>query len=230
MRIPILGLATALAVSTPALAGPLSVDPRLETAEWRDGAIIPLRTTAGGHVTLMFAPGEAVRTVLVGDPGAIEVKVAPQADSIALLTSRQPGDASIRVETQLRSYRFSLSVGPANDVAYLVRFSFPVPNQAVPSAQLPPPEATASYTLQGKTELRPLKVSDDGAKTYIEWGEDQPLPAVFALNALGGEETVDSYMRGGVMVIDRIYPRLIFRIGKLKAQANRLPPRKEDRP
>lgn len=219
----------ALAIPAPGLAAPLSADSRLETVEWQDDADIPLRTTPGGHIVLIFAPGEAVRSVLVGDPGAVEVRVAPQADTVLLLTSRQPADASIKVQTQLRSYRFSLVVGPANNVAYAVRFSFPSTGQTVQLVALPPPEATNAYSIKGKPDLRPSKVSDDGQKTYIEWGEDQALPAVFAINALGQEETVDSYMRGGVMVIDRVYPQLRFRIGKHSAVATRTIPESEKR-
>ena len=112
--------------------------------------------------------------------------------------------------------------GPANDVAYAVRFSIPAPEgAAAPNLVLPPPEAINAYAMKGEISLRPAKVLDDGSRTYIEWGPDQALPAVFALSALGEEETVDTYMRGGVMVIDRVYARLIFRIGKYKAQATR---------
>lgn len=219
-RIAVLLLAT-LAHLAPGLAAPLSADSRIETVEWKDGSEIPLRTTSGGHIVLIFAPGEAVRTVLVGDPGAVEVKVAPQADSVSIFTARQPADTSIKIQTQLRSYRFNLAVGPANNVAYAVRFSIAVSKPLEQSPVLSPPEASNTYSIKGRPDLRPSKVSDDGQKTYIEWGPDQALPAVFAINALGQEETVDSYMRGGVMVIDRVYPQLRFRIGKHSAVATR---------
>ena len=222
-------LLATLALAGPAMAAPLAADGRVETVEWSQDTEIPLRTTLGGHVVLIFAPGEAIRSVLVGDPGAVEVRVAPQADSISLYTARQPSDTSIRVETQLRSYRFSLAVGPANNVAYAIRFSIPAPHETEMKAHLPPPGATYAYAIKGKPVLRPVKVSDDGQKTYIEWNDDQVLPAVFAVNALGDEETVDGYMRGGVMVIDRVYPRLVFRIGKLAAQATRISASKRGR-
>ena len=203
---------------------PLDFDPRIETLQWRSGADLPLRTTAGGSLIMLFGPGEAVQTVVVGDPSAIEVSVAPQADSMTVHTLRAPADASIAVHTQLRDYRFRVMVGPANDVAYTVRFAFEGAGLAVAAPPLPLSEATHLYALRGEASLRPRRITDDGAKTYIEWQDDQALPAVFALNAQGEEETVDSYMRQGVTVIDRVYSRLVFRIGKRSALASRSDP------
>jgi len=204
----------------------LDFDPRIETLQWHSGTELPLRTTAGGSLIMLFGPGEAVQSVVVGDPSAIEVSVTPQADSMTVHTLRAPADASIAVHTQLRDYRFRVMVGPANDVAYTVRFAFDGDGPAVPEPALPLGAATHLYAMKGEASLRPLKVSDDGAKTYIEWQDDQALPAVFALNAQGEEETIDSYMRQGVTVIDRVYPRLIFRIGKRSALASRSEPAK----
>lgn len=226
-----LSLALLSAAASAQAPQPLAFDQRIETIEWRDGAEMPLRTTIGGSLTVIFAPGEAVQTVLVGDPGAVEVRVAPQADSLVLSTQRKPANDRIEVRTQLRYYRFHLTVGPANDVAYAVRFSIgPAGNSPPSETLLPPAAATNLYGFKGEPNLRPIRVSDDGARTYIEWSAAQALPAVFAINALGEEETVDCYMRGGIMVIDRIFPRLIFRIGKHSAQAQRLAASAKGRP
>lgn len=102
-----------------------------------------------------------------------------------------------------------------------MRFAIPAPESVTSSNFVAPVGALARYRLKGHKGLRPTSLRDDGEKTYIEWAPDQPLPAVFSINALGEEETVDGYMRGGVMVIDRVYPALVFRIGKLRARAER---------
>lgn len=226
-RAALIGLALAGAAHGQATRT-LDYDPRIETIEWRAGSVMALRTTPGGNLTMIFGPGEAVQSVAVGDPAAIEVAVAPQTDSLTLHTLREPRDSSLTVRTQLREYRFKLAVGPANDVAYAVRFAFAgtTAPSAAPAPALALSDANTSYALKGEATLRPRRVSDDGAKTYIEWQDDQSLPAVFALNAQGEEETVDGYMRQGVMVIDRVYPKLVFRIGKRSAQASRSLPSK----
>jgi type IV secretory pathway VirB9-like protein len=78
-----------------------------------------------------------------------------------------------------------------------------------------------SYKLSGELSLRPARISDDGTHMYLEWTEDQALPAVFALNARGDEEMVDGYMRQGIFTIDRVHNRLVFRIDKKSARAER---------
>ena len=82
--------------------------------------------------------------------------------------------------------------------------------------------AIASYRLSGEKSLRPVRIGDDGTHVYIEWSEEQALPAVFALNAIGEEEMVDGYMRQGIFTIDRVHKTLVFRIGKQRAKADRM--------
>ncbi len=89
-----------------------------------------------------------------------------------------------------------------------------------------PAVANAGYKLSGEKTLRPVRIADDGARTYIEWDPDQALPAVFAVNAQGGEEMVDGYMRAGIYTIDRVIPVLIFRIDKKWAKAVRFGPKR----
>lgn len=83
-------------------------------------------------------------------------------------------------------------------------------------------QPVAAYRLSGEKSLRPARIGDDGAHMYLEWDEEQALPAVFALNALGEEEMVDGYMRSGIFTIDRVHRDLVFRIGKKRAQARRV--------
>lgn len=79
-----------------------------------------------------------------------------------------------------------------------------------------------SYRLSGERSLRPSRIGDDGVHMYLEWSEEQALPAVFAVNALGEEEMVDGYMRQGIFTIDRVHHALVFRIGKKQARAERV--------
>jgi type IV secretion system protein VirB9 len=83
-------------------------------------------------------------------------------------------------------------------------------------------QPVASYRLSGEKSLRPVRIRDDGVHMYLEWSEEQALPAVFALNAVGEEEMVDGYMRAGVFTIDRVHGSLVFRIGKKRALAKRV--------
>lgn len=79
----------------------------------------------------------------------------------------------------------------------------------------------AVYQLSGDRRLLPISIRDDGRRIYLRWGASQALPAVFAVGDQGREEVVNGYMRDDVFVIDRVYGRLVFRIDKARAFANR---------
>lgn len=90
------------------------------------------------------------------------------------------------------------------------------------AAQTAGSQVDRRYRLSGDRALRPVEIGDDGIHTYIVWSEEQSLPAVFGINAIGKEEMVDGYMRQGIFTIDRIYEQLVFRIDKKAAKAKRI--------
>lgn len=202
-----------------AAAQALDSDPRIATVAYTAGSVVPLRTAAGNSLSIIFAPGERILGVEVGDPEAIDIALSGSTDSIVVRTLRAPANPALTVRTNLRQYSFHVQVGPANEAAYTVRFTY---GPDTPTATPAPGAMTNSYRLSGTRVLRPTRISDDGVHTYLEWSEEQALPAVFALNSLGEEEMVDGYMRAGIFTIDRVNPVLVFRIGKKTAKAERL--------
>lgn len=92
---------------------------------------------------------------------------------------------------------------------------------AVPLPQTGPPQ-TYAYRLGGDRAVRPLRVSDDGARTTVAFAPEQALPAVFAIGPTGEEIVVNGHMRAGGYVIDRVHERLVFRIDGARATARRL--------
>jgi type IV secretion system protein VirB9 len=96
--------------------------------------------------------------------------------------------------------------------------------QAIASLELARPDVGASWKVRGHRSVRPVRISDDGLRTYLEWGAEQSLPAVFAIGTTGAEEVVDGYMRGGLFVIDRVHRQLVFRIDADRAVATRRDP------
>ena len=80
----------------------------------------------------------------------------------------------------------------------------------------------AQYRMSGARDLRPVSVGEDGAKTYITWGADQAIPAVFAVDPAGKEEMVDGYVRSGTYTIDRVCNELVFRMDRQLARAKRI--------
>lgn len=224
MRLAALILAFA-APATAVTAQALTGDERVVTQPYAEGEVVPLRSAAGGFLSIVFAPGERVTNVEIGDPEAVDVSLSGNTDSLLLRTLRAPADPRISVRTDLRSYTFALSAGAPAAATYLLRFSYGPAQTELAAASSPPlaqpPAPAVPYRLTGTRELRPASVSDDGVHTYLTWAPDQALPAVFAINTLGDEEIVDGYMRDDVFTIDRVYAELVFRIGRKTAKARR---------
>ena len=61
---------------------------------------------------------------------------------------------------------------------------------------------------------RPIQLFDDGQATYFAFGRDDDLPAIFAVDPDGGEAVVNSHMRDGYIVVDRLASGFVLRRGK----------------
>ncbi len=58
-------------------------------------------------------------------------------------------------------------------------------------------------------------------RTFIEWHDQQAIPAVFAIDDRGDELLVDGYVRDGLYVIDAVHRTLLFRLDRQTARASR---------
>lgn len=185
---------------------------------------LSLRTAADLTQSVLFRQGERITSVILSDPSAFFVTVAGTGDSLTLRAASSSAFGIMSVRTSLRSYEFELMTGAASSAPAVIRLV----EQALAPQPAPVPLASANpadrftYRLSGSKALRPGAISDDGARTYIEWPGDQAMPATFALGPTGEEQMVDGYMRGGIYTIDRVYQTLIFRIDKDSATATRL--------
>jgi type IV secretion system protein VirB9 len=203
MATPLIAL-VALSVSTAP-----SADARVHNISYRSGETFTLKSSEGSTVTIILEANERVLQADAADAEAFDIVSADGGGTLFVRMLRTPTDPSIVVRTHLRTYRFAVQPGPADDATNMVRFSYGV-------------GSGMGYKISGEKALRPVRVSDDGLHTYLEWSEEQALPAVFAVNALGDEEMVDGYMRSGIFTIDRVHGELVFRIGKKFARAERL--------
>jgi type IV secretion system protein VirB9 len=204
-----------------ASASAMQSDDRVETVPYRNGEVVPLRSAAGSGVMIMLAPEERVLGFDVVDPEAISVDAWANPGSLFVKTTRVPNDPKLTVRTHLRNYVFAVGTVPYEAATAVVRFNYDreaEPEDSGMTFEVSKPQ----YRVTGEKTLRPQRISDDGAKTFLIWHPDQALPAVFAVNAFGKEEIVDGYMRDGVFTIDRVYAKLVFRIDRKAAKANRL--------
>lgn len=201
-------------------------NPRLQSVRYEPGQSVALTALPQTALTVVLEPSEEIMRIVAGDRQSFDVRVTAERNSFQVTPRSAAREMPLTVETNLRSYEFTVSVGEGLMAAYIVRFEYgptsppPIPDEML-GLEPTEPAQTWSYRLRGSREVRPLEVSDDGDKTRIRYSDDQALPAVFAIGSTGKEELVNGYMRDGVYVIDRVFEELVFRIDRKKATAKR---------
>jgi type IV secretion system protein VirB9 len=225
MRAALLLVALLVSVSAHAQSVPVpgADNPRVQTARWQPGTRIVLTSLPGTPLTVTLEPGDPITRVTLSDDRVWAVKVSSERDGFTILPERGAAAAELTVETTHRVHEFDLTIGSGLAAAYLVRIAYSGSDAAPETAdsQLEPGEQRWAYRLSGNRAVRPAEIFDDGARTWIGFALDQPLPAIFAIGASGEEEVVNGYMRRGRFVIDRVHEQLVFRIDRAKAVARR---------
>ena len=205
---------------------PTGGDPRLQAVDYRRDQVVTIEGTAGYQITIALAPDEQVQNVAVGDSGAWQVS-ANRSGNLLFVKPVQDGiDTNMTVVTNARFYAFDLISARGDSSPYEVRFRYPEEHKEGALAEtVKIPALVGRYRLSGSKALKPSGIGDDGEKTYIEWPEDAPLPAIFILDSGERERLANGGMRGNVYVIDSVHDRLRFRIDREKAEARRFVPK-----
>jgi type IV secretion system protein VirB9 len=196
-------------------------DPRIQTVMYDPEQVVLLQVSTGYQLTVEFAPDERIENVAVGDSGAWQITPNKRGDHLFIKPTTNSVITNLTVITDARTYVFELAPGGGSTPAYTIRFDYPKPPLPAPGDS--PALEAGRYKLSGTAALRPDAISDDGLKTYIIWRDDQTLPAVFVIDRQGRETLADGAMRDGRYVLDSVNDRLIFRLDKQTAGAQRVP-------
>lgn len=202
-------------------------DPRVQSVTYDPQQTVQLSVAEGYQLTVELAAGEKIENIAVGDSASWQVTPNRRGDHLFIKPVGRGGPTNMTVITDARSYSFELMPAYSSfDAAFTVRFLYP---QADVVGQTPPPAGVEGrYKLRGDRSVRPAAMSDDGVHTYLVFGADQALPAIYARDDDGAERPVEGAMRDGRFVIDAVAPRLVFRRDKRRAEAIRTILRRED--
>lgn len=195
-------------------------DPRIQTIAYDANQVVQLQIAGGYQLTIEFG-GERIENIALGDSAAWQVTPNRRGDHLFIRSLTAGATTNMTVVTDARTYAFELSplYGPLPDMAFTLRFTYPEAATLTKAATAA--ETVGRYRLRGTHAIRPIAIDDDGAKTYIAFAPDRPLPAIFAIDALGRETLVDGAMRDGHYVLDSVRQKLIFRLDKATASATR---------
>jgi type IV secretion system protein VirB9 len=216
------------------------------------GAGLPTVVCAPLRVCIVeLQPGEKLEgEPQIGD--SIRWNIAPalygngdQTTPIIVLKPQIPGlDTNLLITTDRRAYYLRLISKPLDYVAR-VAFQYPLDQSTqkwqeqlaeqhekerqtkahtdVSAAMIAPDKLNFDYKLTGKSEqLRPVRVFDDGAKTYIQMPGDmqnREAPALLIIGNDGKGEMSNYRVKQQTYIVDRLFDRaqLILGVGK-KAQ------------
>lgn len=199
-------------------------DARMQTVDYRRDQVVEIEAAPGYQVVIALAPDEQIQNVAIGDSGAWQV-VANQSGNMLFVRPTAGGiSTNMTVITSARFYAFDLV--PANGTPpYEIRFRYP-PEPGTDAGAMASDAAAAvgMYRMGGTRALWPVRMHDDGIKTYIDWPPDVALPAVFVIDDYGRERLANGNMRGGLYVIDSVHDALLFRIDRKTARAKRYLP------
>jgi type IV secretion system protein VirB9 len=205
---------------------PSGGDPRMQTIDYRRDQVVQIEGAAGYQVMIALSPDERIQNVALGDSGAWQV-VASQSGNMLFVRPTQDGvSTNMTVITSARFYAFDLVPVAYGSPPYEVRFNYPAEAAGgSPNTPAEVGEQVAKYRLSGTKALWPDAISDDGAKTFIDWPADTSLPAAFFIDEYGRERLANGNMRGGLYVIDSVHQELLFRIDQKTARAKRYVPK-----
>lgn len=232
-------LAALLFMATPAVAGELPAiddqDRRFLAIGYMVGEQFNLPTADRIVQTVLFEAGEHIESFKVTDPGAYAINVLSSGEALTVVPKVGSAATLLSVRTSRHDYDFYLATAQDQEVPLVVRVSASTSeaeadqrlgqtSAACAAEQGPacPAREWGIYRQAGSASVRPTSITDDGTRTFIAFGEDQAIPAIFAIGPSGKEEMVDGYIRGGLYTLDRVYRELVFRIDDDTARARRV--------
>jgi len=117
---------------------------------------------------------------------------------------------------------------PAPEPAPLARPAEPAPQPAASASPAPDPSLAGNgetdpallnfaWRKKGATRLVPLRVYNDGAATYLLWGDEQDIPQILLRGPDGAEKPADIAIRGNTIVVAGVPGLIVLRTGKASA-------------
>lgn len=216
-----------LVLCSPALGqvrpAPSGGDPMHHHIAYADGQTVILEAAPGFQLTVELDRGERIKSAAAGDGASWQVSAPQGSSQFFVRPNVGAAPTNLTVITNRHSYYFLLVAADrmTATTALSVRFTYPEAAAATQQPNEPAARISGSYKVKGAAAIRPSLIWDDGEKTFLDWPEGIEAPAIFAIDSAGSESLVNSYHRDGRFVIDAVFPRLLFRLDRLVATADR---------
>ena len=216
----------------------LATDSRMKIVSYNPYDVV---TIAGNHLIatdIEFDRQESIISVDIGDSLAWVYSVPK---SIPYILSVKPviptSDTNMTVITNKRIYHFHLKTSPqdtpqSRGVTYSILFKYlnnninnVNSNNGAPSDFNSFIEQNTSfntmqeltwndnYSFTGSKAIAPIKAFDNGTFTVFKFAKNEPIPAIFAVDAKRNESSLNVHAQGDYVFIQGVYPQYTFRNG-----------------
>jgi len=205
-------------------------DSRIKTYVFDPGQVYRIVAHFGFVTTIQFAKGERIDSVQLGDHVSWQVDRLKRGDMLSVVPIENGGAyTNMLVTTNRRIYSFEMTARHAPHVedpslTYLYRFDYPVTPEdlarsrnvhaSIDEAAAPRSDKKLNfeYRASGPERFKPVRMFDDGEKTYLAFADGAPQPAAFAVGPDRTESVVNtSTLPDGTLVIHTVKPRFTLR-------------------
>lgn len=216
-------------------------DARVRIVNYNPEDVVHIKTYFGVSTHIKFGAGEEITHVAAGD--SLAWKIVPAENHLFIKPQAEQGDTNITVVTTKRDYQFVITVAKHDEkdtkawtdknLIYSLTFKYPDDERL---AKMQATEAEAAkleeikannivlgsryaknlnYFFKGDVSLLPTKAYDDGQFTFLTFGNNADLPAVYEEDAATGNESLinTNVKDGNIIVIHKIVKNLILRKG-----------------
>ena len=209
---------------------PTAADQRIRQALYSASEVYEVTGSYRYTTTIEFEKGETVQYLTLGD--TIAWQAHPMGHRVHLKPVEPKAVTNLTVVTDRRTYYFRLTgaaLKDKQDATYLLRFTYPsdgdiavnpsavrkvVGNEQKDDLATRVKVRNCNYSVSGSRNIKLLRACDDGVFTFLEFAENETLPAFFAVDAQGNESVVNYRMEGKYAVIERVGSLFTLRDGQ----------------
>ncbi len=207
-------------------------DPRIRNVVYDPAEVVVIKGHYGFEQMIQLADDEKVESLSIGDALAWQVAPNKAGNMLFLKPVDTNAHTNLNVVSNKRTYSFELIainlLAQAAQMNYVVRFRYPQDEDArvraqlatanyskeqevVPDRKVDPAAWNLDYTFQGKKELVPLHVFDDGTFTYFQFREHQDVPAILLVADGKNESLLNFHVSGKYVVVERMGKQFTLR-------------------
>jgi len=204
---------------------PISTDKRLRTIVYNPNEIFSYKGFYGYQSSIIFAPGESIETISMGDTTSWQM--LPAGNRLFIKPIEGDAQTNMLIITNKREYQFIIEAAQAIDIndpdlVFSVTFIYPGDSggedlqtfNAISDDVSTNSNNNFNYSISGPDTVAPLKIFDDGEFTYFEFiDKNGTIPAFYSVNSGGLESMVNYKLSGNYIIIEAVYPQMTLRNG-----------------